>query len=268
MKIDSAVSLAEKLANFSEQFNDSKDRSIYAPTVSKLRSILGSCKTVVDSLSWLDCCGAEQNSVSNDINSVTTGQASHTVSYKTVLSSYRSALDAVACDSQEGSHVQVCATLIRDWFHTRILHNSASEKSGFRCYFKRFPNILYSIVIMYGHSIESETSSEFIQYFTQWLTQVGIDPEITDKYATPWNIYRVEIHADPKYANTTAVVLWDQLYRLGLDRLSDITALGSATLCDSGVWDKICTMNPDILDSFSDSEYCEVEKLLLERVSM
>ena len=116
--------------------------------------------------------------------------------------------------------------LIWDWYSVRVIKNR-QYNCQFRYSVRRIKNIIYSIIIAYGYHLEQGDVNNFVLSFYDWLKLVGSDTTVTDKYASPYEVYDIEINHTCIYANVTAMVLSDLLWDFGYSEIRSATTSSS-----------------------------------------
>ena len=143
-----------------------------------------------------------------------------------ITSVYHAKLLQISKRVSEYDCINQLSKLIWDWYSVRIIKNRQ-----YNCQFKysvrRIKNIIYSIIIAYGYHLELGDVNNFVLDFYDWLKLVGSDSTVTDKYASPYEVYDIEINHTCIYANVTAMILSDLLWDFGFSEIRSATTSAS-----------------------------------------
>ena len=246
MRIETALNQSRKLLKFANELNESENL-IYSPTRTNISEIINNCSEVINLMSHKLNIQPEAINVKNENFS-----SAKPSLYKTAIDKYAHVLRFMASQQYEIDAVRDCLKFLWDWFNTRILLNKTYANSEFKTSPVRFRKIIYSLVINYGYHYENNVMDMFATEFDNWKSEVGISEYVTSKCATDALTYKIEKNTAPEYANLTAVILWDLLIDCGLDELCDSDLLASTSLSKNGVWNKTESLNPDVLNNYSD----------------
>ena len=170
-----------------------------------------------------------------------------------VTQKYGSVLRKMATRSYPSVHIMNITTLLWDWYNARFINNRRYN-CKFRYSILRYKKLIPSIVIAYAYHMECGDTDAFLKEFYDWISLLGSDSNITDHYATPFEVYDVEINKNSRYATETAEILYDMLYYLGLKDLSASAFNGNYQACinQGTVGDYMSVMDYDIYNSHSD----------------
>lgn len=162
-------------------------------------------------------------------------------------------LRKMASVSYRSPHINRLTHLLYDWYEARITKNKAYN-CGFKYSIRRIRRLVGAIIIGYGYHMECGDTEHFVKSFYDWLRLLGDDTTVTNQYATPYEIYDIEINKNPAFANNTAEVLYDLLYELGLSELavSKPFMLRGVGFTHDLVSSTIRTMNPDVYECYRD----------------
>lgn len=143
-----------------------------------------------------------------------------------ITSVYHTKLLQISKRVSEYECLNQLSKLIWDWYSVRIIKNR-QYNCQFRYSVRRIKNIIYSIIIAYGYHLEQGDVNNFVLSFYDWLKLVGSDSTVTDKYASPYEVYDIEINHTCIYANVTAMVLSDLLWDFGFSEIRSATTSAS-----------------------------------------
>lgn len=131
---------------------------------------------------------------------------------------YGNVLRTLASTSYPSVHITQVSSLLWEWYSARIIGNRRYGCS-FRYSVQRLKGLIVSIIIAYAYHMECGDTDIFISHFHDWISSLGQDEVATNRYATPFEVYDIEVNKNPEYASATAEVLFDVLYELGLKEL-------------------------------------------------
>lgn len=273
MDINSAELQCKRLLSYVEEIANSP-KKMYGKSKTRLKDVATTCSEVVriiysvledESLSNMDEQEFSQSTnpdiakVLNDMQTelnrlkafVSTSPApsdSPTVSTSTrkqVLINYSNVLKNVAGTSISIESAHRCARLLEKWFSARFISNST--QSEFHYNIKRWPDWLRDIVIVYGHSVATDTEDQFISKFEYWCDNIQVS---SNNYAVPYFIYTFNRYHDTSQFTLTAAVLWDILLDNGLSELC--TNDDDLYPFEDSVY-KLCgEYSPAVLDRYAD----------------
>lgn len=273
MDINSAELQVKRLLSYVEDIANSP-KKMYGKSKTRLKEVATTCSEVVriiytvledESLSNMDEQEFSQSSnpdivtVLNDMQSelnklksfVSTSSGSaetSSVSISTrrqVLLNYSASLKHLSEVSIPIKSAHKCAELLHMWFSTRF---ESVQSSDFHYNIKRWPDWLRDIVIVYGHSVATDTEDQFISKFEYWCN--SIQQEVNNKYAVPYFIYTFNRYHDPSQFTLTAAVLWDILLDNGLAQLC--TSDDDLYPFEDSVYRLCGEYSPAVLDNYAD----------------
>ena len=188
---------------------------------------------------------------------------------KAIVSRYGSTLQRLARTESNVPVVNKCADMLWRWFDGRINKKYANAPK-FTYDVRRLKELIYAFVLFFGYNFENGKQAEMYQNFDEWLRMLSIAPD-SNKWIAPYDVfcidkaYRANKRLDRKYANLTAVVLYDVLFENGLNELCG-TELNEACLSDSEIWKRVEKANIDVLDPYvnykSDPKILQVLNLM------
>ena len=167
---------------------------------------------------------------------------------KRVFSDYKSALRGCAVSASPYPAVVELSDVLWTWFRARFV-NSLNVDSGFRYNIRRWPEWIKDIVVMYGYSIDNNSTTEFVQEFKSWCNELSFSTA-NAKYAVPFNIYQFDKHPESDKLSVTAVILWDMLLDSGLSKISAETKGSDLYPSASAIYDMCEQLAPEVLDSY------------------
>lgn len=135
-----------------------------------------------------------------------------------VMQKYGDVLRKMAKRKYPSEHINILTKLLWDWYNARFINNRRYN-CKFRYSILRFKKLIPSIVIAYAYHMECGDTDTFVGDFYNWISLLGTDSNVTDHYATPFEIYDIEINKNSRYATETAEILYNMLYYLGLCEL-------------------------------------------------
>lgn len=169
-----------------------------------------------------------------------------------ITSVYHAKLLQISKRGSEYDCINQLSKLIWDWYSVRIIKNR-QYNCKFRYSVRRIKTIIYSIIIAYGYHLELGDVNNFVLGFYDWLKTIGVDPDATDKYASPYEVYDIEINHTCIYANVTAMVLSDLLWDFGFSEIrSPTTAASFIYFSPHGVSMLIEELSPTIAEKYRD----------------
>ena len=146
---------------------------------------------------------------------------------KNVVGEYANTLRKLSSIDHGSKHINELCKLLWVWFDTRFLRIKEYH-SRFRYTVFRIQRLIYAIVISYGYHIEHNDADKFLSDFYKWIDEIGVKDDVTNKYATPYDVYMVEKQWDSGrvFSNSTSILLYSVLWDLGLGNLSDLDSEG------------------------------------------
>ncbi len=149
-------------------------------------------------------------------------------------------------DADPYNNIKRCVVILRDWFFVRFIQTRKTHPS-FRYNIRRIREWIPNIVIVMGKHVEDNTFDMFSNSFYDWVDLIR-NTEGGNKYAVPYEVYKIGKEPDPTDFTLTAVVLWDVLIDLGFQHLckdpSDIY------LDENIVYDLCSKISPSTLDNY------------------
>ena len=140
---------------------------------------------------------------------------------KTVTQTFGNTFRKMASAEYPSEDICKLTKLIWDWYNARIVNNRRYN-CKFRYSVKRIRKLVSAIIIAYGYHMEHGDVADFLQNFYDWIKLLGVDYNVTNRFATPFEVYDIEINKNSQYANGTAMVLYDVLFTLGYEKLTRI----------------------------------------------
>lgn len=278
MDIYSAEIAVKKLLNYVQSVSDA-DQTLYKSSKQRLQNVSNMCSEIIKLVSDIlesemlstDCQEFESNvdevirnnvsDLGSDLNRLqkfTDNEQTNLLDDANLLSStekrkivttYGNQLKRGKAMSCGYSLVDRCAEIIWRWFNARIF-TKYSNAPPFRYDVRRFKDIIYSFVIVYGYHIENNTHDEFYNEVNEWIDSLSTSSE-SNKWIAPYSVYQVEknqVEYFSKYANSTAAVIWDILVD---NQYKCLCVPSNDFYLDSyGVWKKLEAFNPDVLDNY------------------
>lgn len=168
-----------------------------------------------------------------------------------VMKSYESALREMADKHSDYQNVNVLSRLLLDWYVARFVQNK-QYNCKFRYPVKRIKKLIYSITIAYGYHMEQGDIDKFVAEFYSWIKQLGYDQKITDQYATPYEVYDIEQKNNGRYANLTALILYDLLWDHGLCNACCDVKFKSEYVMPTGLSMQMVSMGYDVSAEYVD----------------
>jgi len=159
-----------------------------------------------------------------------------------------------------------CANVLWRWFEGRINKKYAHTKP-FNYNIVRIKDVIYDLVIFFGYKFEQGGYDEFARQFGEWLKDLGIDIK-SNTWIAPYEVFQMERRGrnlDPKYANITAVVIWDVLLDNGLDTLCRINAPENVLIDENEIYNRINTANAKVLDLY---EHYKNDPTIIEKLGL
>ena len=138
-----------------------------------------------------------------------------TVDSKKVLHTYAKTLEQAAKTDHNNAVLNRCCNVIWHWFDVRILNRSKNQKYKFDV--RNIKDYIAGLVISFGHHIELGDFERYADGIETWI-------DTDTKFIFPYEVKAICIDKKFDYANTTAMVLWDELYtNCGYENLGKIT---------------------------------------------
>lgn len=138
--------------------------------------------------------------------------------------------------------VDICTTLICDWFSSRF----SGKDKGFHYDISNIPKYILAIVIGFGKSMSTDSISTFVREFQDWLQDVRSQGS---RYALPYDIYCIISQPDSEDVTMQGLILWNLLLTSSLEKLTcGPKGLLSINVNDMSNWAKI--WNPQILSEY------------------
>lgn len=163
-----------------------------------------------------------------------------------IVQDYRFVLNRVCMKDSKYTDVNRCSSILWKWFDARIIKQHPSAPK-FHYDVHRFKSIIYSFVISIGYHIENNTLDDFESSLDSWIDSLDTSP-VSNKWIAPYEIYEIERGRCSKYLSLTSVILWDILLGCGMKELCKCGT--NIYLKETGVWDIVNRINPDILDNY------------------
>lgn len=167
---------------------------------------------------------------------------------KFIVKKYGETLQEVAKTDCGVSAANQCANIIWKWFDARIFTKYPNAPI-FNYGIYRIKDIIYAIIITFGYHTEQGTQEKFLQNFDKWIETLSTYPN-SNKWIAPYEVYKVERQMDKKYANLTAVVIFDILWDNGFATLCDVGEQHNANLNENKLYDKMSETNAVVLDKY------------------
>ena len=139
-------------------------------------------------------------------------------SSRKVVSEYATVLRKMSATDHGSAHINQLTKLIWSWFRARFLDNRIYG-STFKYSPYRILRLLYAIVVVYGYRIQEDDTDSFVSIFYDWISKLGKDADITNKYASPYEVYAVEQGLFTDYFNIQSIILYSILWDAGLKDL-------------------------------------------------
>lgn len=283
MDIYAAKKHADKLLKYARELDSSEVSKMYQPSKDKLIEIQKSAGEVVFAISKvlgtsvdlnttgkynsrdvihllsdmqneIDCL-RKLNTTSSDNEDKSEASNSDNLSTedrRLAMIEYRAHLHTLSKSTGPYSAATECACLIWRWFETRFIE-SFNQHKLFKYNIRRLPSWIQAIVIVYGKHLMLGDIDEFIADFNSWCSSILYSKDAL-KYAVPYEVYKFDVNPQPSDLSLSAVVLWDVLLDMGLDKLVKDDETGLYLSSDS-VYQICLTMNPEILDSYSNYKF-------------
>lgn len=142
---------------------------------------------------------------------------------RNVVGEYANMLRKLSSVDHGSKHINNLCKLLWVWFDYRFLRIKEFH-SRFRYTVFRIQRLIYAIVISYGYHIEQNDTDKFLSDFYKWIDEIGVKDDVTNKYATPYDVYMVEKQWDSGkvFANSTSILLYSVLWGLGLGSLAEL----------------------------------------------
>ena len=138
---------------------------------------------------------------------------------KTASREYYRTLRKLAEYPHKYKELQELSKLLFDWYDRRFYRNY-QYRSSFKYSYTYVRKLIYLITIAYGHHLHEHTTDNFVKDFYVFLDKLGVDQKVTDQYAVPFEIFQLVKEYDPAYNNAEAIVLYEELFESGLNKLS------------------------------------------------
>lgn len=134
---------------------------------------------------------------------------------KKILHTYAKVLETAAKTDHNNKIVNRCCDVIWHWFDERILNRPKSQKYRFDP--RNIKDYIAGFVISFGHHIELGDFEKHIDRIETWISNGS-------NFIYPYEVKAICIDKKFEFANTTAMVLWNELYtNCGYENLGRIT---------------------------------------------
>ncbi len=159
------------------------------------------------------------------------------------------------------TEVNQCCDLLWRWYDKRFLHKYP-KFNQLKYDTRKLKRYIYSIVTCFGYHLEHNTLPSFLSKFDSWIDSIGVSEKVTSSFCVPYEAnlifqYHTGINKSEenyekvkKFANHTAIVLWDQLWEHGYSRLGKIDSVPNAQLKKNGVFNLVLDIDVDAIDRY------------------
>lgn len=179
---------------------------------------------------------------------------------RSVISKYGRVLQQVAtASSNSPTSVADCAKVLSRWYNLRFFE-SAKHSNNFHYNIRQIKDWIEYVVIAYGSYISVGQVDVFFNIMNDWCDRLSTVPQSVP-YALPLDIFQKGKSTNKSTATDTAMCIWDMLFDLGLDELSNID-IDECKLSKFAICDRFSKYNPDLVDSYT---YCGDDINLLKQ---
>lgn len=138
---------------------------------------------------------------------------------KKALHTYAVVLENTANADHDNAVLNRCCNVMWHWFDTRFL-NRPKAHNFYKFNVADIRKYITGMVVSFGYHIESGDFEKYADRIEDWINK-------DNKHIYPYEVKLICEDKESKYANTTAMLLWNALYNLGYSNLEKDTPSNS-----------------------------------------